>query len=118
MRILGIDYGQKRIGVSIGDTEVPIAVPKGALAAENALSDIVILCRKEKIEHVVVGLPLTLRGEEGTMAQEARAFGEQIRTKTGKVVEYMDERFSSKLGDTDAGAAMLILQTWLDRRAG
>jgi len=115
MQILGIDYGQKRVGISVADTKVPVAVPRGVFSAENALSDIAALCRKEHIERIVLGLPLTLSGEERIMAQEVRAFGERLRQETGNVVEYIDERFSSKMGDTDAGAATLILQTWLER---
>lgn len=115
MRILGLDYGQKRIGVAIADTEAPVAVPRGVFSAEDALSDIVALCRKENLELIILGLPLTMAGEEGEMARQARAFGDRLRRASGVPVEYVDERLSSKVSASDAGAAAAILQTWLDR---
>lgn len=116
MRVLGIDFGTKRVGLAMGDTETNVAVPRETIAADNASAVLVVLCREERIERVIVGLPLTMAGEEGEMASRARAFGARLKKETGLPVEYIDERLTSKLSTTDAGAAAAILQTWLDRR--
>lgn len=117
MKVLGIDYGTKRIGLAAADTNVPVAVLRDVLENDaSVFQRIARHCEKEAIEKVVVGLPFTLRGEEGAMVNAARAFGEKIRQTTSLPIEFIDERLTSKISTSDAGAAAAILQMWLDRQ--
>lgn len=122
MRYLGIDYGTKRIGVAIADDAAPVAVPRGVIdGGEKEIDEIAALCKEEKIKVIVVGLPLTLRGEKGDMAKRVYSFAEKLRDRLGVTVELIDERMSTKassgegIRSADAAAAADILQTWLDR---
>lgn len=123
MKILGLDYGTKRVGVAIADSIAPVAVPRDVFTNDSELDKkISIFCHEKGIEKIVVGLPVTLRGEEGSMAEAARAFGARVAAATGLPVEFIDERFTTKdlptegVQSKDAAAAANILQLWLDRR--
>lgn len=117
MRCLGLDYGEKRIGLAVAEGMLSIAVPRGEIANEReALKKIATFCRNERVVQLIVGLPLTLAGEEGSMAKAARTFGERLREETQLPVEYVDERFSTKVSHSHGGAAAAILQLWLDRQ--
>src|SRR3989344_4492516 len=97
MRILGIDYGEKRIGLAVAELPVHVAVPLKVLeySAKN-FDAIAKICQEEKIKKIIIGLPITLAGEEGRMAMAARLFGERIRQKVNTPVEYQDERLTTK----------------------
>ena len=123
MKILGLDYGTKRVGIAFCDTDVPVAVPRDVLVNDATLmKQLMAFCRAEDVKCIVVGLPVTLRGEEGRMAEVARAFGARIMAATGLPVEFADERFTTKdlpregVRSVDAAAAARILQMWLDRQ--
>jgi len=124
MRVLGIDYGEKRIGLAVADTDHPVALPRSTVEnGKGTIRDIAAFCRQEQVGQIVMGLPLTLRGEEGEAAKKTRAFGEALAKEAGIATEYLDERLTTaalpKEGvvSRDAAAAALILQTWLDRRS-
>lgn len=131
MRVLGIDYGARRVGIALGDTESRIASPWTVIETDSRLDlmrrlhEIVAL---EKIETVVVGVPRPLgdRSRETDQAKEIRSFIEDLKAQGVPVVE-SDETLSSKLaaaqmrergqsGKRDDLAAAAILQSWLDRR--
>ncbi len=129
MKLLGIDYGEKRIGMAIGDDETKIASPVGIL--ENKNKDFVLgglkeICLEEDVGTIVVGLPLTLSGERGPQAEEVLLFVDFLKKNLSAAVETEDERFSSSMVDNlmadsgvkerDAVAAMIILQSYLDRK--
>lgn len=129
MRLLGIDYGAKRIGVALGDTETRIASPWRVLentGTSDAVAELTRIMAAEGAAEVVVGMPATLSGEERGQADVTRAFIKALRDG-GVIVHEADERLSSKLADThaaDAGrrrgprddlAAAAILQTWLEQ---
>jgi putative Holliday junction resolvase len=120
-KILGLDYGTKRIGLAVAERTTRLAIPRGVIATNGALSEIASLCRKETFDAIVIGLPLTLRGEEGAMARRVRDFGEKLLRKTNLPLFFIDERMTSrgarKVGarSVDAAAAAAILQLWLDR---
>ena len=125
MRVLGIDYGTKRIGLAVADTEAAsLAVPRGDLPRNGALAVLAAFCRQERIGHIIIGLPMTLRGEEGDMAQTVRSFGKALTEAAGVPVDFVDERLTTaalpKEGvvSRDAASAASILQTWLDRQRG
>ena len=124
MKILAVDYGSARTGVAISDPTGTIARPLGVVegaASEDGLERLARLVRDEEAERVVVGLPLTLRGERGEQARETDAFVEALRAAIDVPVESYDERFTTGLaatvgsGDTpeDARAAAHLLSSYL-----
>lgn len=132
MRILGLDLGQKRIGVAISD---PLGLTAQGLEIvpcenwESALTRIGEICSKFNVEKIVVGLPLRLNGTRGAAAASMDKFRERLHRTTGLPVVAIDERFTSKVaeqvlleGDVrrkdrkavrDMLAAVLILDTYL-----
>ncbi|OHA49462.1 MAG: hypothetical protein A2991_00330 [Candidatus Terrybacteria bacterium RIFCSPLOWO2_01_FULL_58_14] len=121
MRILGLDYGERRVGVAFADTGAArVALPLLTLSNDAALLlKLRTLIRDRGIVRVVVGLPLTLRGEEGAMAEAARQFGKRLHDNIALPVDFVDERLTTKVArdahNRDAGAAAAILETWLAR---
>ena len=127
MRALALDYGAARTGVAVSDASGTLARPVGVVrraASESGLTEIARLVDEHEAEIVVVGLPLTLRGEHGKQAAETAAFVEELRALLTVPVETADERFTTALAQRfggsapeDAVAAAHLLQGWLDRRA-
>lgn len=124
MKILGIDYGKKRLGLALYDTAVRVAVPFGLqeMASENVLSKIVEISKKEIVEQLVVGLPLGLDGKENEATLRVREFAGLLAKATGLPVDFFDERFTSRAADQfdtgvsrDEKAAMVILEGWVER---
>ncbi len=96
MRLLGLDAGARRIGVAV--SQGGIAVPLTIVAHESRAADIARigeLARAEGAEAIVVGLPLSMSGEEHAQAKRTRAFGEALALGTGIPVVYQDERLST-----------------------
>lgn len=135
MRYLGVDWGKKRVGLAISDPGGMLATPLKVLQRQNLeqiVAEIGELCRDERVEAVVVGLPLNMDGSRGATAQEADRFAAMIAEATGLPVELWDERLSSvsaerHLIDADMSrvkrkrtidkvAAQIILQTFLNSR--
>jgi len=127
VRALALDYGAARTGVAVSDASGTLARPVGVVrraASESGLTEIARLVDEHEAEIVVVGLPLTLRGEHGKQAAETAAFVEELRALLTVPVETADERFTTALAQRfggsapeDAVAAAHLLQGWLDRRA-
>lgn len=128
-KILGIDYGSKRIGLALADEEVKIAVPYITLEnkgwREN-FKELQKIIGEEDIHAVVMGLPLGLSGKETEQTKETRKFFQFLEGVLPIPVILEDERLSSKQVDAlakkikkrldrDSVAAMLILQTYLDK---
>ena len=123
MRVLALDYGAARTGVAVSDATGTIARPLGIVeraASESGLAEIRALVEQNGAELVVVGMPLTLRGEHGAQAVETDAFVEALRTTVGVPVETYDERFTTALAargggdsDEDARAAAHLLESYL-----
>ncbi len=108
MRLLALDYGAARTGVAVTDASGTIARPLTVVeraATEAGLQRIEELVRDGEVEAVVVGLPLTLRGERGSQAEEAERFVELLRTALDVPVETYDERFTTALATHAAGTA-------------
>ncbi len=134
-RVLGLDPGERRIGVAVSDVSRTIASPvrfidRKTEDVEQNLRDI----RDEyEIAIVVVGLPINLDGSEGRSAQAARDFAALVNDATGLTVELQDERFTSRTAEAalieggvsrksrkekrDQVAAAVMLQSFLDRRS-
>jgi putative Holliday junction resolvase len=100
---MAVDFGFKKIGIAIGETEFKIASPRPTLSATGALAKdalaIAALAKKEEVELVVVGLPVELSGQEGKMARICRNLGAQL-TALGMRVEFVDESYTSVEADS------------------
>jgi putative Holliday junction resolvase len=127
VRVLALDYGAARTGVAVSDATGTLARPVCVVhkaASEDGLAEVARLVAEHDAEVVVVGLPLTLRGEHGKQAAETAAFVEALQALVAVPVETADERFTTALAQRfggnapeDAVAAAHLLQSWLDRRA-
>ena len=137
VRVLGIDYGDRRIGLALSDPTGTIASPLETLTYRRGkrppLQSIVKLALIHEVDRIVVGLPLDLSGEETQRCRKVREIGAELGRRLDRPVEYLDERFSSvraertvrslgmgrrkreQKGRVDALAAAIILQMWLDR---
>jgi putative holliday junction resolvase len=129
MRILALDHGAARCGAAVSDPSGTLATPIGAIErpdTKRGLAAVVRLVDEQRAERVVVGLPLTLSGDEGHQAEQARAFAERLERRVSVPVELHDERLTTRLaertggeGDADSRAAAHLLQSYLARiRAG
>lgn len=133
-RVLGIDYGTKRIGLAISDGLGLTARPLEVVARAGLGEALHRIDQEYGIGGVVVGLPTGLGGEEGTSASEARELGSEVEELLGVTVTYVDERFTSRMAESallesgmkrrdrketiDKVAAAIILQTYLDAPSG
>jgi putative Holliday junction resolvase len=127
MRVIALDHGQARCGVAVSDPTGELATPLAAVErpdTRRGLAAVASVIRERGAERVVVGLPLTLAGEEGGQAQAARAFAERLASAVEVPVEMHDERLTTRLAertggesDADSRAAAHLLESWL-RRAG
>ena len=120
-RYLGLDVGERRIGVALSDASGRLATPLMTIGArDRPLERIARLAGEHQVAEVVVGLPLTLRGEEGPQAREARAFAERLARRVRVPVELHDERLTTRQAlraggraDLDSRAAAHLLEGWL-----
>ena len=110
MKVVALDYGSARTGVAVSDPTGTIARPLGVVeraGSDAGLTQLVELIRAHEAERVVVGLPLTLRGERGSQAQETETFVEALRGAVDVPVESFDERFTTRLARTSPGDSHL-----------
>lgn len=131
MRILGIDYGTKNVGVAVGDTETKLALPLMIIPrTREIVRDIRKIMHDEGALRVVVGAPTTFGGGEQSIAQvvakfcgELRKEGVDVATEDERLTTRLVERSMNEMGkaakgvDKDAAAAAMILQTYLDKLA-
>lgn len=135
-RIMGIDFGTRRIGIAVSDPLFIIAQSLTTLNNTTALfAQIRELAEQESVSLIVVGMPLNLKGEKGQKAEEVERFIERLRSHVAVDVVTWDERFTSSLahstmlnmgtkkkqrrndkGRIDAMAAAIMLQGFLDSR--
>lgn len=132
MRILGIDPGERRIGIAISDPGGRIAVPVSVSEQRGkaTLAELSALALREEAGLIVVGLALSLDGSHGPQAERAQRFGRALGAASGVPVVFWDERFSTREAgrlliqagssrrhrthNLDAAAAAVILQDYLD----
>jgi putative Holliday junction resolvase len=129
MKILALDFGEAKVGVAIGESKIGIASPRDFFVNDKQLIETLVdFCKAEKVEKVIVGIPHGFRGETA-QTQSVREFAEKLE-KQGIVVEFLDERFTSKLAEInlreakldsrkqktkiDSEAARIILQDYFD----
>lgn len=137
-RILGIDYGERRVGLALSDETATIASPLPTLKRRKGnrppVAPVARLAEENDVEAIVIGLPLTLEGEESDWTREIREFGRKLGDRTGCPVTFQDERMTSVRAEravrslglsrekreekerVDAAAAVLILQSHLNAR--
>jgi putative Holliday junction resolvase len=124
VKVLALDYGSARTGVAVSDPTGTLARPLQVV--ENAstpagLKRLAELVEREGVEQIVVGLPVTLRGDRGAQAEETEAFVAALSAVTEVPIESFDERFTTKLAEaqpseapSDAVAAAHLLSIYLE----
>lgn len=121
MKVLALDFGSARTGVAVSDPSGTLARPVTIVeraATDAGFANLLSVIAVEDPEIVVVGMPVTLRGEHGAQAQETSAFVDRLRAAIDVDVETYDERFTSVLaGGDDARAAAHLLTGYLEWRA-
>jgi putative transcription antitermination factor YqgF len=128
VKVLALDYGPARTGVAVSDPTGTLARPVGVVekaSSEAGLARLLELVRAEEPDRIVVGLPLTLRGEHGEQARATERFVATLRDAVDVPVESLDERFTTALAAQtparaaeDARAAAHLLTTYLERESG
>lgn len=129
-RTLGVDYGTKRVGLALSDALGLTAQPLDVVSRESVVSYVERLAEEKEIGKIVVGLPTGLAGAEGESASGARLLGRLLGEATGCTVEFLDEKFTSRMAESallesgmkrrgrrekvDKVAAAIILQDYLD----
>ncbi len=131
-RILGIDPGERRVGLALSDPLGIIAQPLAVLDRRRGdfLERLRAALDDNEVTRVVIGLPVSLSGHEGAAARRARALGETVATEMQIRVEFHDERFTTTLAESallegdvrrhtrrairDKVAAAVMLQGYLD----
>ena len=136
MRILAVDWGERRIGLAVSDPSGTLASPlptRVVRGPEDAVEQVAGVAAGEGAERIVVGLPLLLSGERGEAALAAESFAARLAERTGIPVETYDERLTSALGarllresgtrrkrdksQLDQSAAVMLLDSFLRRLA-
>lgn len=128
MKLLGIDFGTKRIGLALGDTDTKLALPFKTITNDGEIfANLKKIVGTDLIETFVVGKPISLSGAEvGETIDAVKDFSAKIKEKTGLPIIFEDERFTSDMADSlmklyggkadrDSVAAMIILQSYLDK---
>lgn len=150
MNILAIDYGAKRMGLAWTDTAMGVVLPYGVIenskseirnssppqrdpatagkqTSNSKLKTLVKLCeliKTERIEKVVMGLPIGLDGKENENTKNVRTFAAELEKEISTPIDFIDERFTSAEADRmlggeasrDEKAAMVILQAYIDKQ--
>ena len=127
MKVLALDYGSARTGVAVSDPTATLARPLGVVeraGSEAGLARVVDLAHAEEVDRIVVGLPVTLRGERGAQAAETERFVAALEAAADIPVETWDERFTTRLAagsvaagaraEEDALAAAYLLTSYLE----
>jgi putative Holliday junction resolvase len=133
-RVLGLDPGERRIGVALSDAVGIIAQPHAVLdrKTEDVIGRLRLMVEEHDVHHIVVGLPVSLSGDEGVSAEMARTLGTTVEDALRIEVTYFDERFTSVQAESalleanvrraerreirDKVAAAIMLQGFLDQR--
>jgi len=130
--MLALDVGERRVGVALCDETQTLARPLLTLKRASKNEDfakLAAVCREHAVEKIIVGLPRTLRSEEGPQARRVRRYAAELQAALNLPIDFWDERFSSvdaqerlasssrrprARGEIDAAAAAIILQEYLD----
>ena len=126
MRYIGIDYGEKRVGIAVSDPEGRIAFPREIL--ENKGDAAIVrkigkFAKQEQAGHIIIGLPVDLQGKETVTTKRVRAFVQRLKDTIVVPVEFENEMLTTRMAHrigvkkkhVDASSAALILQSYLDK---
>ena len=138
-RILSVDFGERRIGLALSDPGGMIASPLTTLPRRRGkrppIADILTIIEAQEVSEIVVGLPLTLAGDDSEWTTAVRQFADTLAARSGLPVTMVDERFSSIMAEravrnsglkksareekerVDSAAAAIILQSYLNTRS-
>ena len=124
MKILGIDYGEKRIGLAISDESQTLARELDILSPKLFWESLNLLILNHSITKIVIGWPLNMSGEMTEKTKEVESFKLKVESQTGLPVEVMDERLSSQMAQNISGsktnldslAAQVLLQNYLNKQ--
>lgn len=132
MRILGIDYGEKRIGLAISDESELIASPMTSLKVKSfadAVAKVQRIAKTQNVAAILIGLPLGSKGEETKQSIQVRYFADALKMTNGNKIEFWNESFSTKEASNstqwgtsrkkknlDSEVARIILQEYMDYR--
>lgn len=125
MKLVGIDYGTRRVGIAVSDDAGRLAFPKMTLPNDaTLLGELTALIRSEKVETIVLGESKDLSGADNPVMLSARRFAETLKKETGVLVHFEPEFYTSKearhLKDgaraVDAEAAAIILTSYLNKQ--
>jgi putative Holliday junction resolvase len=124
--VVALDHGEARCGVAVSDPTGELVTPLDIVErpdSRRGLSALAAVVREREAELVLVGLPLTLAGEEGDQARAARAFADRLAAAIPVPVEMHDERLTTRMADrtggataADSRAAAHLLESWLQGR--
>jgi putative Holliday junction resolvase len=129
LRVLALDHGSARCGCAISDQTGTVVTPLEAIErpdTRRGMAAIGALIAEREVERVVVGLPLSLRGQDSEQTGRARAFAAKLAQRVGEgvAVELYDERFTTRIAarvggvaSEDSRAAAVLLEDWLARNA-
>lgn len=127
MKILGIDYGTKRIGLAISDETQTLAREHSILSPTEFWQQLDGLIDQEGIEKIVLGMPINMSGETTQKSEEVQSFNDQLQQRVSLPVELVDERLSSVMAESISGqgegqhrqidslAAQIFLQNYLNQ---
>ena len=134
MKILGIDYGDVRVGLAVSDITEFLASGIGNVKITGMNNAVQLVCEKIKehgCEKIVLGLPVNMNGSQGEKAEKIRVFGDKLKEASGLDVEYVDERLTTVMAhgfmnetgtygkkrkeSVDTLSAQIILQNCMDR---
>lgn len=131
-RILGLDYGERRVGVALSDETKTLASGRGVFSRDRIVEAIGKLIAENDVDVVVLGFPFNMDGTGSHMASRVAEFGEFLKVRFSVPVEYMDERLTSVVAEAalreqniraerrkqliDEMSAILILQSYLDSK--
>jgi len=126
MRWLGIDYGQKHVGLALSDTEGRLAFPERVLSGPpaEAIREIIKIVRGQDIAIIVIGLPLGFDGKETEESAAVRAFADKLKAGVRIPIYFENEILTTRMAEaaggrselSDASAAAIILQSYLDKK--
>jgi putative Holliday junction resolvase len=128
VRVLALDYGSARCGCALSDPTGTLATPIEAVerpGTRRGLARLMHLVQDREVQRVVVGLPLSLSGDDSAQTREARDFAELLQRRVNVPVELYDERFTTAIAARAAGnrtsedsrAAAVLLEDWLARHS-
>lgn len=129
MRVLAVDYGERRVGLAVGELGSRLVLPRGVLVRKDdrtLIKDLVSLVREDGVSKIVVGDPLNMAGKPTKQTNLTRIFAEGLKEAAHVPVELVDERLTSQEADRSMGeatrsrdevAAMRLLAAYLESRS-